>query len=253
MKQKIVFLITLLTIISFNNYSQKKNTSTLFQSSPIISLLNGVMNDSLTVGEVTRFGDFGLGTFNGVDGEMIVLNRKIYRVGNNGKVNLPSRNERTPFVSVTFFHAEKSFAWNQNMNMKKFIETLDEKLSSKNLIYAIKVSGKFDYMETRSESKQTKPYSNLADVLKGQSVFKFNKIDGTLVGFRFPNYMQGVNVPGYHFHFLSADKKSGGHVLDFSSGKVKIEIEAISNFEMNFPKTEEFLKADFDKKPTPGL
>ncbi len=253
MRIKIFLLIILLILISSLNYSQKKNVRTIFQSSPIISLLNGVMNDSMNVGDITKYGDFGLGTFNGVDGEMIVLDRNVYRVDNSGKVTIPAKSEKTPFVSVTFFHADTSFIWNDKLNFKNFIELLDEKLSSKNLIYAVKISGEFDYMETRSESKQTKQYSNLADVLKNQSVFKFNNINGTLVGFRFPNYMQGVNVPGYHFHFLSKDKKAGGHVLDFTLGKIKIEIESINNFDMNFPKVEEFLKSDFDKKPTPGL
>ncbi len=253
MKLKIIPCLIFLIIFSVNNYSQKKNNRTLFQTSPIISLLNGVMNDSITIGEITKYGDFGLGTFNGVDGEMVVLNKRVYRVDYNGKVNKPLSTEKTPFASVTFFHSDKSFKLNEGMNFKKFIKTLDENISSNNLIYAIKVTGSFVSMETRSESKQTKPYSNLADVLKNQSVFKFRNIDGTLVGFKFPNYMNGVNVPGYHFHFLSSDKKSGGHVLDFTSGNLTVEIETINNFEMSFPKTKEFLKADFDKKPTPGL
>ncbi len=245
--------ILLLILISSLSFSQTKINKSLFQSSPIIALLNGVMNDSCTVGEIIKHGDFGLGTFNGVDGEMIVLNRKVYRVDYNGKISTPDKFEKTPFASVTFFHADTSFVWNDKLNLKRFVELLDEKLPSKNLIYAIEISGEFNYMETRSEIKQTVPYSNLADVLKNQSVFKFNNVEGTLIGFRFPDYMLGVNVPGYHFHFLSKDKTSGGHSLDFITGKVKIEIETINNFEMKLPKTKEFLKADFNKSPTPGL
>ncbi len=253
MKFRTFPILFFLLLISVNNYSQKKNSKTLYQTSPIISLLNGVMNDSITIGEVEHYGDFGLGTYNGVDGEMIVLNKKVYRVDYDGKVNQPEKSEKTPFACVTFFHSDESFDWNNEMDYNKFIEKLDEKLPSQNLIYAIKITGRFVEMETRSESKQAKPYSNLSDVLKNQSVFKFKNIQGTLVGFKFPNYMQGVNVPGYHFHFLSLDKKEGGHVLNFTSGKVKIEIEMINTFEMNFPQTKEFLKADFDKKPAPGL
>jgi acetolactate decarboxylase len=211
------------------------------------------MNDTFTVGEITKHGNFGLGTFNGVDGEMIVLEGKVYRVNNNGKVNLPGTLTRTPFVSVTNFHADTVINIKDSLSLKQLQIFLDRGLKSKNLIYAVKISGKFNYIETRSEEKQTQPYSNLADVLKNQSVFKFHNIEGALVGFKIPAYMQGVNIPGYHFHFLSKDKKSGGHILDCMSGNIKVEIEALNKFEMKFPAGAEFYNAEFDKKPAPGL
>lgn len=65
--------------------------------------------------------------------------------------------------------------------------------------------------------------------------------------------MQGVNVPGYHFHFLSKDKKSGGHILDCITQNIKIEIEAVNNFELKFPVSNEFYNAELEKKATPGL
>jgi acetolactate decarboxylase len=233
--------------------AQKDYNRTIFQSSPITALLNGVMNDSITVGEIIKHGDFGLGTFNGVDGEMIVLNGKVYRVDYHGKVTTPDNTRKTPFVSVLFFHADTTFILKDTLNFRKFTEYLDKNLSSLNFIYAFKISGTYNYIETRSEEKQTKAYTNLADVLKNQSVFKFENLDGTLVGFRFPVYMQGVNVPGYHFHFISKDEQSGGHVLDFVTGKVTVEVEKIYNFEMNFPSTKEFIDVNLEKKPTPGL
>ena len=98
-----------------------------------------------------------------------------------------------------------------------------------------------------------RPYSNLADVLKDQSVFKFKNINGTMVGFKIPSYLQGVNIPGYHFHFLSEDKKSGGHTLDCISGDLKIEIQTLFNLEIKFPANDEFYKAGLEKKPVPGL
>jgi acetolactate decarboxylase len=246
-------LIILILIFSSLNYSQKKNTRTLFQSSPIAALLNGVMNDNFTVSEISKYGDFGLGTFNGVDGEMIVLNGKVYRVDNNGKVTMPGKLTRTPFVTVTYFHADTAIMIYDSLNMKLLQEYIDKNLRSKNLIYAIKISGKFNYIESRSEEKQTQPYSNLADVLKKQSVFKFNNIEGTMIGFKVPTYLQGVNVPGYHFHFLSKDKKSGGHILDCTSGNIKVEIEALNNFELKFPATVDFYNLELERKATSGL
>ena len=182
-----------------------------------------------------------------------MLDGKVYRVDNNGKVTIPDKLTRTPFVTVTYFHPDTVIMIQDFLNLKQLQEYIDKYLKSKNLIYAIKITGKFNYIESRSEGKQTQSYSNLADVLKNQSVFKFKNIYGTMVGFKVPTYMQGVNVPGYHFHFLSKDKKSGGHILDCTSGKIKIEIEALNNFELKFPATDDFYNLELDKKATPGL
>jgi acetolactate decarboxylase len=246
-------IVILILLLSSLNYSQKKADKTFFQSSPIVALLNGVMNDNITIGEIIKHGNFGLGTFNGVDGEMIVLDGKVYRVDVNGKVTMPGPLTPTPFAAVTFFHPDTVIQVKDSLSLAQLQELIDKNLKSKNLIYAIKISGNFNYIEARSESKQTQPYSNLADVLKDQSVFKFKDIEGTLVGFKVPAYMQGVNIPGYHFHFLSKDKKSGGHILNCTTGVVKVEIEALNNFEMKFPASEDFYNAGFDKKPAPGL
>jgi acetolactate decarboxylase len=245
--RKYFYLFILLILISSLNYPQKKNTGILFQSSPVVALLNGVMNDDFTVGDISKHGNFGLGTFIGVDGEMIVLDRKVYRVDYNGNVSQPDKLTRTPFVTLTYFHADTVIMINDSLSMKELQVYLDKKLKSKNLIYAVKISGRFKYIETRSEEKQTLPYSNLAEVLKKQSVFKFKDLEGTMVGFRFPSYMQGVNIPGYHFHFVSKDKKSGGHILDCILRDVKVEIETLTKFEMKFPSNNEFYNAELEK------
>ena len=241
-------LVILILIFSSLNYSQKKDTRTLFQSAPINALLNGVMNDNFTIGEISKNGNFGLGTFNGVDGEMIVLDGKVYRVDNNGKVTMPGKYVRTPFAAVTYFHRDTVLMIHDSLSMKQLQEYIDRNLKSQNIIYAIKISGKFNYIEARSEEKQSKPYTNLADVLKDQSIFKFRDINGTMAGFKVPSYMQGINVAGYHFHFLSQDKKSGGHILNCTSGNVKVEIEALNNFELKFSDTNEFYNVELEKK-----
>jgi acetolactate decarboxylase len=245
--KKYFHLVILILFISSLNFPQNKNTGTLFQSSPVTALLNGVMNDVFTVGDIVGYGDFGLGTFNAVDGEMIVFDGKVYRVDYDGNVSQPDKSTRTPFVTVTFFHADTVLIIKDSLNMKELQNYIDKNLKSKNLIYAVKISGRFKYIESRSEEKQTQPYSNLAEVLKKQSVFKFNDIEGTMVGFRFPSYMQGVNIPGYHFHFVSKNKKSGGHILDCISSNIKVEIESLSKFEMKFPSNNEFYNTDLGK------
>ena len=120
--KKYFTLLILILIFSSLNYSQKKNTRTLFQSAPINALLNGVMNDNFTVGEITKHGSFGLGTFNGVDGEMIVLDGKVYRVDSKGNVTLPGKLVRTPFAAVTYFHRDTVLIIHDSLSMKQLLE-----------------------------------------------------------------------------------------------------------------------------------
>jgi alpha-acetolactate decarboxylase len=110
--------------------------------------------------------------------------------------------------------------------------------------YAIRIQGNFPYLKFRSVPKQTPPYRPLADALKEQSIFELKNVNGTLVGFRTPKYMQGVNLNGYHFHFITANRKSGGHILDGQFKNAKIEVDTISNVQMNLPQTAEFEQAN---------
>ena len=242
--KNLIYFVLLLFLIPSLTFPQKKNDKTVFQSAPIISLMNGVMNDNFKVGDITKYGNFGIGTFNGVDGEMIVLNGVTYQVRNDGKAVIPKPDVETPFVTVTFFKPDKTIQLEDTLNFKSMNDFVDKNIPSQNLIYAVKIEGEFDYMETRSEPKQTKSYLNLTDVLKNQSVFKFKNIKGTMIGFKFPAYMNGVNVPGYHFHFLTADKKEGGHVLNLITKNVKIEIDYIRNINLKLPGSKEFYNAD---------
>ncbi len=69
-------------------------------------------------------------------------------------------------------------------------------------------------------------------VTKTQPIFEKKEQTGTLAGFRLPAFTSGVNVPGYHLHFLSFDNTFGGHVLEFSFDEANIEIQEINNFYM---------------------
>jgi acetolactate decarboxylase len=82
---------------------------------------------------------------------------------------------------------------------------------------------------TRSVPRQERPYRSLKEVTRTQPTFVFRGVKGTLVGFRCPEYIGVVSVPGYHFHFLTADRKSGGHVLrlnllNLQSARVRVDV-----------------------------
>ncbi|OUL29972.1 acetolactate decarboxylase [Nostoc sp. RF31YmG] len=250
MKLKRYALITILTLtvllgmILPAKTQQNIPLNNLFQASTFTALSAGIFEGTTTFKELKKHGDFGLGTVNDLDGEMIGFDGKFYQIKSNGVASVVSDSTKSPFATVTFFKSEKLINLAEKLNYQQLQQTLDKEILTKNYPYAIRIQGKFPYLKFRSVPKQTPPYPRLADAIKTQSVFELKNINGTLVGFRTPSYMQGVNVNGYHFHFLTADRKTGGHLLDGEFQDIKVEIAAISNVEVNLPKTAEFVQAD---------
>lgn len=239
----LIISILLLLILSGNiSVAQNKYPKTVYQTSPISALLKGFANDSFTVSDIREHGDFGLGTFNGVDGEMIILNRKVYRADYNGKISMPENSRQSPFVTEIYFHADTNITLKDTLSFSELENFINKVLPSKNIICAIKIEGLFKNIQYRSEKKQIAAFTNLNDVLKHQFIYNKSNIKGTLVGFYYPDYLKDINAAGYHFHFLSFDKKSGGHVLNLITQIIKIQIEFANNLDMRIPKTTGFYK-----------
>jgi acetolactate decarboxylase len=146
-----------------------------------------------------------------------------------------------PFAQVTFFNTDKTYAFDNELSYADLGQYLDKLLSSKNIFYAVKISGRFKYVKTRSVPKQAKPYPDLNQAVGEQKVFEFNNIEGTVDGFRSPEYSRNFRVGGYHLHFIGKDRKSGGHLLDFQASGIKIEIDETADFYLSLPTNEEFL------------
>ena len=105
---------------------------------------------------------------------------------------------------------------------------------------AVRIHGQFPWLKVRSVPRQTPPYKPLAQVVEGQSVFEFVSMPGTLVGFRTPEYMRGLNVPGWHLHFLSDDGDHGGHVLDMRLDPVIVDLDYAEKIDVDLPKDRAF-------------
>ncbi len=218
----------------------------VFQNAPIHALLAGCYSGTMTVQELKTHGDFGLGTLDALDGEMVVLDHVFYQIKPDGKAYRLGDEVTSPFATVTFFKPGQEFSPEQPVDYKGLTHFLDERLPSPNLFYAIKVEGKFKMLKARSAPRQDKPYPVLTEAIKDQKFFIWEDVEGTLVGFRVPPYMEGVNVPGYHFHFLSKDRTTGGHVIDFQVEGSRIGIGEGRKFLMELPENEEFLKFKFE-------
>ncbi len=246
---KINYLFFVLIFFGFSIGCKKKvdNPDVLFQVSTINALLEGIYDGEITFEELKHHGDFGLGTFNALDGEMLMLDGNIYQVKKDGKVYLATDSMKTPFSVVTFFEEDTTLVLDSTLNFESLEQFLDNFLPTENIIYAIKIEGTFKHVRTRSVPAQEKPYPPLAEVVKKQPEFEFYNVKGTLVGFRLPEYLKGINVPKYHLHFITEDKKGGGHLLECKTGRIKICIDFTENIFVSLPETKEFYDADLDK------
>jgi acetolactate decarboxylase len=209
---------------------------TLYQVSTINALMLGVYDGVQPVSELKKHGDFGIGTFDGLDGEMIVLDGKVYQANADGRVYLVMDNATTPFATVTIFDRDFSLTSGQPMNFSVFSKDMSARLPSQNMIYAVRVHDTFPWMKVRAIPAQQKPYPTLTEAVKNQSVYTYTNTTGTLVGVYMPLFFDGLNVPGYHLHFLSDDHQTGGHILDFVvPANTTVEYDITPKFEMLLP------------------
>ena len=223
--------------------ARKPENDVLFQYGVLGFLMEGVYNGELTCSQLKEHGDFGLGTFNTLDGEMVVINHQVMQIKADGSVHQVQDTVKTPFAVVTPFESDQTVSFERAIPYDKLKTAIDSLLPTKNIPFAIKISGVFRYMKTRSVPAQNKPYPRLLDVLKEQPVFEFKNIAGTIVGFRLPDYMDGANAPGYHFHFITEDMNAGGHVLNCIPKKVKIEIDYSNEWHTLLPGDNAFYTA----------
>ncbi len=208
----------------------------VFQISTHSNLAIGAFDGAMSIKELLTHGNFGLGTFDKLDGEMMVLDGQVYRAGIDGRVNQVAPRVTTPFAVVVPFKAQKRMLVPEGLNQDAVLARMDNLPLNAARIYAVRIDGNFQSIKVRSEPAQNKPYRPIADVLREQQVsHNYENITGTLVGFRFPKASASVNNPGWHFHFVSADRKIGGHVLGFVSGHSVAAIQENTDLKVRFP------------------
>jgi acetolactate decarboxylase len=219
----------------------------IFQNSTINALLEGLYDGSMTFGDLRQHGDFGLGTFNALDGEMIAFDGAFYQVKADGIAYPVADDQQTPFATVLFFRPTLTRTLKGPLDYQQFQEIVDKLVDGPNLFYAVRVDGQFASVKTRSVPRQAKPYAPLVEVAETQPVFHLENVTGTLAGFRFPDFARGLNVPGFHLHFLTADRKSGGHVLDLTLEQGELAVDASAQFHLELPTDAAFRHADLGR------
>jgi acetolactate decarboxylase len=225
---------------------------TLFQVSTSGALVAGVFEREVTVRMILDHGDFGLGTFADLDGEMVVLDGRAYRVKGTGEVIEAAPDAGAPFAVVTNFSPGVDTHSDPAASFSDLVTSCDKQRNSSNVFYAFRLDGCF----TRVHARAVNPppaHARLVDAAEAQSEFFFHGLAGTLVGLWSPGFSSAFSVPGYHFHFLSQDRKHGGHVLDVAAGPLRLRVEALTEFRLALPESEAFLKADLSKNTSDEL
>jgi len=248
-----VWLMAILAAALAAGCAERAERDVLFQTATLGALVEGVYDGNLAIGELKKHGDLGLGTFDALDGELVMLDGRVYRIGADGKAEEVADEETTPFATVTFFEADHTGSLEGLFDLARVEEMLDKVLPTKNIPYAVRIEGTFARVKTRSIPKQAKPYPRLAEVAAKQPTFEFKNVRGTLVGFRCPPYAKGLNLPGWHLHFLTADRTAGGHVLELVTEKVYFALDYTPAIRVALPASAAFYEADLASDKTADL
>ena len=220
---------------------------TVFQVSLLQGLTLGDYYGSITVNELKQNGDTGIGTFEGVNGELIMVDGTVYRALSDGSIETAPDDETIPFANITFFDTDENQDISGVQSIDALKELLNEKINAlgKNRFYMVRIDGAFKKVCARSELKQNEPYKPLAEALKtDQREFNWNNIEGTVVALYCPEYMNDLNAVGWHMHFISSDKSKGGHLLDIDIDNANVRIDSTQGFNMLLPETKMFQTLD---------
>ncbi len=206
----------------------------LYQIGTIHSLLSGVYEGDMSFEELIDYGDFGLGTFDRVNGEMILIDGNFYRIDANGKAKAVDSKMKTPLAIVTNFKEPIKSQLRNFKNLESLKGYIESTFESQNIIYAIRIEGEFSKLNLRSEHPQPEGHKPLDQTISQvQTTSTLTNTHGTMVGFWFPKYMKTINLPGFHFHFLDKEHKRGGHLFNMEMIKATLKIIPIFDFGMH--------------------
>ncbi len=219
----------------------------LYQVSLLQGMTYGDYSGSVSLKELKQHGDTGIGTFDGLNGELIMLDGEVYRAAGDGTVEAVSEDETSPFSVVTYMDADDSKRLMEIPDYTALSGELDRLVEEKgkNRFYMIRIDGLFREMNVRSVPMQMEPYKRLVEVLEQQQTFfDYKNIEGTVVGLYCPPYMSYLNAVGWHMHFISKDRTKGGHVLGVNIADAVLTLDDTDSFQLRLPQNEKFDRFD---------
>ena len=222
-----------------------KKPSPVYLCAPVNALVEGIYQEKIPLSKIRQHGDFGLGTFDSLDGEMVMLDGCVYQITGDGRVHeVKEEDAATPFACVTFYAPASHDDLDEELDYADFLDWILRLLPSPNLFYALRIEGTFAHVKVRSVPRQEN-YRPLVDVAADQPVFELSEVEGTLAGFFSPAFLESLTVPGLHLHFLSNDRTQGGHLLECRPRRVRVGVQFISTLELGLPMSLDYLTWDF--------
>jgi acetolactate decarboxylase len=208
----------------------------IVQIQTIEAVMDGSYDGDVTVAELVGLGDFGIGTLQGLDGELAVIDGEFWNIDADGRAALADPAARVPFAVLVDFDEADRFVVPGDLDRAAFEQALWDRVRTKEACYAVRITGRFGPVTFRTVAKQSPPYRPLTDVLAtDQSLFEIPSIVGTMVGFSFPSGMTEVNLPGFHLHLLADDRSTGGHIYDYATHDVEVTIGTSRTVHLELP------------------
>jgi acetolactate decarboxylase len=207
----------------------------LFQTSTLQALLEGAFDGDVTLRELLEHGDLGLGTLNGLDGELIVVDGQVWKAGLDATLSRPDLASKTPYAVVVPFSPGQLMALRGPFPASDLERHLGQSAEALRRPTAIRIDGRFETVRVRSVPEQKRPYPRLADAVANQQVSELVEVSGTMVGFRFPDALDGIEMVGSHLHFVTDDRSRGGHVLDFTLLEANAHLDDATELHVELP------------------
>lgn len=238
--------------VSKNAVTQVEKKDGLYQVSLLNALMQGEYDGSVSIGELLKHGDTGLGTFDKLDGEMIVINGEVYKAKSDGTVEKQPNSEFTPFAAVGFMDNDYTIS---GLDGVKSLEDLKgvldkavkDQATDKNAFYMVKIDGEFNMAHVRSVPKQAKPYRPLNVIASEQKEYEYNNVKGTIIALYCPDYMAGINLPSWHFHFITDQRDKGGHLLGINIKSAKGTMDKMEDYNLVLPSSSTFTNMELAK------
>ena len=225
--------------------------NTIYQVSTGNALIAGLFEGAVDFKALAKKGDFGLGSVKGMDGELIAIDGDFYRIAPDGRMNIIPPEQTTPYAIVTHYKPQMTFMLHHIASMKDLVDKINQHLPNRNQPYAIHIEGKYHSLELRAVRGAKPPYPAFMDLVAKQAIFNLKDVQGDGVGFFYPAYLAKVNTPGYHIHFITTDRKTGGHILNLTGDALKVSLMPINDLQIHFPSTTAFHKnQDLNKDNT---
>lgn len=235
--------------MSEKNDLPNEKSDTFYHYSIWWAFVNRVFDGELTASVLKSKGDLALGSFDLLDGELIMLDGVLYRATEDGQVSIVNDDSKIAYVNAAFFDADQTFTIDRAKDYAELRHKINEELKSKNIFYAFKIHGDFVKMTCGGLHKQEPPFEKGLDYLiPNRPIFEREYFSGTMVGFYCPEYIGNINVAAYHLHFVSDDQRFAGHVMEFEGENLTVEIDHMYEYQFVLPRSEAFVNGTFESE-----